>query len=412
MFARAAMAQFCDPIGRLHKTGLAANGRRKAGAVHMGDESYLNWPFFEKRHRALAARLDIWATDHLPGLIDHADIDGSSRSLAAALGQAGFLEHAVPREAPFDVRSLCLIREKLAYHAGLADFAFAMQGLGTAAINLFGSPAQRAQWLDAARSGTRLAAFALSEPDAGSDVAAMKTRATPASGGFHLNGTKTWISNGGIAGQYVVFACDEERHSAFAVGGDAPGFSVVRRIEAMAPHPMAMIRFENCFVPDDAVIGGRGNGMRVALGTLDIFRPSVGAAALGLARRAFDMARARASDRPMFGGKLGDLQLTQVKLADMALKIDAAALLVYRAAWSKDVAGAARITREAAMAKLFATEAAQEIIDQAVQIWGAEGVAAGSVVEMLYREIRAMRIYEGASDVQKIVIARTLNATG
>ena len=376
----------------------------------MGDKSYLNWPFFEDRHRALAAQLENWAAQHLPGLVDHADIDGSSRLLAAALGRAGFLEHAVPRGTAFDLRSLCLIRETLAYHAALADFAFAMQGLGTAAISIFGSVAQRARWLDAARSGSRLAAFALSEPDAGSDVAAMKTRAARTEGGFHLNGTKTWISNGGIAGQYVVFACDEERHSAFIVSDDAPGFSVVRRIEAMAPHPMAMIRFENCFVSDDAVVGGRGNGMRVALGTLDVFRPSVGAAALGLARRAFDAARARASDRPMFGGKLGDLQLTQAKLADMALKIDAAALLVYRAAWTRDVAGAARITREAAMAKLFATEAAQEIIDEAVQIWGAEGVAAGSVVETLYRDIRAMRIYEGASDVQKIVIARALAA--
>jgi acyl-CoA dehydrogenase len=236
----------------------------------------------------------------------------------------------------------------------------------------------------------------------------MKSAATPAPGGFELTGIKCWISNGGIAGQYVVFARDEERYTAFVVAGDNPGLSIVKRQETISPHPLAMLEFRNCRLREDAVIGGRGNGMRVALGTLDVFRPSVGAAALGLARRALAESLARTSSRPMFGGKLGDLQLIQVKLADMALKIDAAALLVYRAAWTKDVAGAKRITREAAMAKLFSTEAAQEIIDDAVQVWGAAGVASGSVVEELYRDIRAMRIYEGASDVQRIVIARAV----
>ena len=374
----------------------------------MRDKSYLDWPFFEARHRALAEALDDWAARHVPKLIDHHDIDGSCRALAAALGRDGWLEHAVPSDGKFDLRSLCLIRETLAYHAALADFAFAMQGLGTGAITLFGSPEQKEKLLGGARSGRELTAFALSEPDAGSDVAAMQTMASEISGGFELNGTKSWISNGGIAGQYVVFARDAGRHTAFVVAGDNPGLSITKRLETISPHPLATLRFENCRVDGNAVIGGRGNGMRVALATLDVFRPSVGAAALGLSRRALAEAMARSASRAMFGGKLGDLQLVQAKLADMALKIDAAALLVYRAAWAKDVAGQLRITREAAMAKLFSTEAAQEIIDDAVQLWGAAGVASGAVVEELYRDIRAMRIYEGASDVQKIVIARSL----
>lgn len=374
----------------------------------MRDSFYLDWPFFDARHRTLAAALDDWAARHLPGLIDHHDIDGSCRALVAALGQGQWLIHAVPVEGAFDLRSLCLIRETLAYHAALADFAFAMQGLGTGAITLFGDPAQKETLLTDARRGHELAAFALSEPDAGSDVAAMQTVAKKISDGFELTGMKSWISNGGIAGQYVVFARDEGRHTAFVVRGDNPGLSMAQRQEVLAPHPLALLKFENCRIGEEAVIGGRGNGMRVALSTLDIFRPSVGAAALGLARRALSESLARTQSRPMSGGKLGDLQLIQAKLADMALKIDAAALLVYRAAWAKDVGGRQRITREAAMAKLFSTEAAQEIIDDAVQIWGAAGIASGSVVEGLYRDIRAMRIYEGASDVQKIVIARTL----
>ena len=374
----------------------------------MRDRSYLDWPFFEAKHRAFADRLEGWAARHVPGLIDHHDIDGSCRALVAALGRDGWLEHAVPPGGKFDLRSLCLIRESLAYHAALADFAFAMQGLGTGAITLFGSQAQKKKLLDGARNGRELTAFALSEPEAGSDVAAMQTAATEVTGGFELNGTKCWISNGGIAGQYVVFARDQGRHTAFVVASSNPGLSVAERPQTISPHPLATLRFENCRVNEGAVIGGRGNGMRVALSTLDVFRPSVGAAALGLARRAFAESLARTGSRPMFGGKLGDLQLVQAKLADMALKIDAAALLVYRAAWAKDATGANRITREAAMAKLFSTEAAQEIIDDAVQLWGAAGVATGVVVEELYRDIRAMRIYEGASDVQKIVIARSL----
>ncbi|MGZ5928406.1 MAG: acyl-CoA dehydrogenase family protein [Rhizomicrobium sp.] len=376
----------------------------------MSDASYLAWPWFEDRHRQLAARLEAWAAAELPALLgDHQDPDAICRRLVGAMGKAGWLDLAVPQEnTGFDLRSICLAREILARHAALADFAFAMQGLGTAAITLFGTPEQRAQWLPGPRSGRHLTGFALSEPEAGSDVAAMSTVAREAPGGIRLDGTKAWISNGGIADQYVVFARDGEKYSAFAVATDTPGLKVVERIDIVAPHPMATLQFDDCFVPIDAVIGARGAGMRVALGTLDVFRPSVGAAALGLGRRALDESLSRAVGRPMFGARLADLQLTQVKLADMALKVDAAALLVYRAAWARDCSGRERITREAAMAKLFSTEAAQEIIDDAVQIWGAAGVRSGAVVESLYREIRAMRIYEGASEVQKIVIARSL----
>lgn len=376
----------------------------------MSDASYLAWPWFEDRHRQLAARLEAWAAAELPALLgDHRDPDAICRRLVGAMGKAGWLDLAVPQEnTGFDLRSICLAREILARHGALADFAFAMQGLGTAAITLFGTPEQRAQWLPGPRSGRHLTGFALSEPEAGSDVAAMGTVAREVPGGIRLDGTKAWISNGGIADQYVVFARDGEKYSAFAVTADTPGLKVVERIDIVAPHPMATLQFDDCFVPTDAVIGARGAGMRVALGTLDVFRPSVGAAALGLGRRALDESLSRAVSRPMFGARLADLQLTQVKLADMALKVDAAALLVYRAAWARDCGGQERITREAAMAKLFSTEAAQEIIDDAVQIWGAAGVRSGAVVESLYREIRAMRIYEGASEVQKIVIARSL----
>lgn len=376
----------------------------------MSDTNYLAWPWFDDRHRQLAAKLEAWAAAELPALLrNHHDLDATCRKLVAALGDAGWLDLAVPQDG-FDLRSLCLAREILARHGALADFAFAMQGLGTGAITLFGTPEQRARWLPGPRAGRHLTGFALSEPDAGSDVAAMGMTVREVPGGFRLGGVKTWISNGGIADHYVVFAKDGPKYTAFAVAADAPGLGVVERIDIVAPHPLATLKFDDCFVPQDAVIGGRGAGMRVALGTLDVFRPSVGAAALGLGRRALDEALARAKVRPMFGGKLADLQLTQVKLADMALKVDAAALLVYRAAWARDCGGVERITREAAMAKLFSTEAAQEIIDDAVQIWGAAGLRSGAVVENLYREIRAMRIYEGASEVQKIVIARTLLA--
>jgi acyl-CoA dehydrogenase len=390
------------------------------GYVIVSDRSYLDWPFFEPHHAALARALDAWAADNVDGLVgDHGDVDAACRRLVTGLGEGGWLRWAAPDfdgqpGETFDLRALCLIRETLARYSALVDFAFAMQGLGTGAVVLFGSSEQRRRWGPGVRSGERIAAFALSEPEAGSEVMAMTTTASPAPGGYRLAGRKTWISNGGIADQYVVFArlADRDRATiALMVDAATPGFSIEERIEVCAPHPMATIRFDDCFVPESARIGDEGAGLKVALSTLDVFRPSVGAAALGLARRAFDEARAHASQRAMFGGRLGDLQLTQAKLAEMALDIDASALLVYRAAWAKDRAGpGVRITREAAMAKLFSTEAAQTVIDKAVQILGGLGVRVGSPVERLYREIRAMRIYEGASEVQKVVIARQLVA--
>jgi acyl-CoA dehydrogenase len=384
----------------------------------MADSSFLDWPFLDDRHRALREDLDRWAALHAERLSDHHDVDGSCRRLVAGLGEAGFLDHVVPgayggASPQLEVRALCIARETLAYHSGLADFAFAMQGLGTGPISLFGSEALKARYLPAVRQGSAIAAFALSEAEAGSDVAAMTTSAT-ADGPNHLrlDGAKTWISNGGIADHYVVFAREggvpgTRGISAFVVDKDAPGFGISGRIEVTAPHPLASLRFEGCRIPASQRIGGPGEGFRIAMATLDVFRSTVGAAALGLARRALDEAAGRAVSRPMFGGALADLQLTQAALADSATEIDAAALLIYRAAWAKD-RGAARVTREAAMAKMFATEMAQRVVDRAIQIFGGEGVRAGSKVEELYREVRALRIYEGATEVQKIIIARAL----
>ena len=382
----------------------------------MPDRSFLAWPFFDDGHRRLAAELDAWAARTVPGLVDHDEPDASCRRLVAALGREGWLRHVVPashggaRER-LDVRTLCLVRETLARFDGLADFAFAMQGLGTGPITLFGSEAQKARYLPGVRDGRAIAAFALSEPEAGSDVAALATAATQ-DGPDHvrLDGLKTWISNGGIADHYVVFVRTGEAPgarglSAFVVDADAPGLTVAERIETIAPHPLATLRFEGCRVPLSQRIGRPGEGFKVAMGTLDVFRSSVGAAALGFARRALDEALHRATSRKLFGGPLAELQLTQAALAEMATETDASALLVYRAAWTKDQ-GAARVTREASMAKLYATEAAQRVIDRAVQIHGGLGVTRGSAVEALYREIRALRIYEGASEVQKIVVAR------
>lgn len=385
----------------------------------MADRSFLAWPFLEDRHRALQAGLDDWAATHVPALIDHHDADGSCRKLVAAMGKAGFLTHCAPEAATagakLDVRSLCVARETLAYHGGLADFAFAMQGLGTGPISLFGTAAQKARYLPGVAAGTAIAAFALSEANAGSDVAAMSTTATP-DGPDHvrLNGEKTWISNGGIADHYVVFARDgagtgTRNISAYIVDAGQPGFDIAARLDVTAPHPLATLRFKDCRVSLSQRIGGSGDGFKIAMATLDVFRSTVGAAALGLARRALDEALERAATRPMQGGVLADLQLTQAALAESATEIDAAALLIYRAAWTKDC-GAARITREAAMAKMFATEMAQRVIDRAVQIFGGEGVRVGAKVEELYREVRALRIYEGATEVQKVIIARALLA--
>ena len=386
----------------------------------MADRSFLDWPFLDARHRHLHAGIDAWARVALPGLVDHHDVDASCRKLVRALGEAGFLQQVVPAafggaSEGLDVRALCLARETLAWHEGLADFAFAMQGLGTGPISLFGSDALKQRYLPPVARGAAIAAFALSEADAGSDVAAMTTRAEP-DGPAHvrLNGAKTWISNGGIADHYIVFAREGEgpgtrNISAFIVDAGVAGFEIADRIAVTAPHPLATLRFSDCRIATSQRIGAPGEGFRIAMATLDVFRSTVGAAALGLGRRALDEATARAASRPMFGGVLGDLQLTQAALADSATEIDAAALLIYRAAWTKDM-GAARITREAAMAKMFATEAAQRVIDRAIQIFGGEGVRVGSKVEELYREVRALRIYEGATEVQKVIIARALLA--
>jgi len=379
----------------------------------MADRSFLDWPFFEARHRALADAIEEWAGAHL-GHVNHDDIDGACRGLVAALGDAGWLKMtAVDPDDPasaLDVRSLCLMRETLARHAGLADFAFAMQGLGTGAISLFGDDAQKRRWLPLTRAGKALSAFALSEPRSGSDVANMDLAAVRDGDDYVLDGEKTWISNGGIADVYTVFARTGEGpgargSSAFVVPADTPGLSVAERLEVVAPHPLARLAFTGCRVPGSALIGRPGDGFRIAMSVLDVFRSTVAAAALGFARRALDESLSRAAERELFGAPLFELQMVQGHIADMALDIDAAALLVYRAAWLKD-SGAPRVSREAAMAKLFSTDRAQEVIDKAVQLHGGDGVRRGHIVESLYREIRALRIYEGASDVQKVIIAR------
>ncbi len=376
----------------------------------MADTSFLDWPFFEDRHRMLHERLERWCENNLP--VDHGDVDGACRDLVQRMGDEGLLEHsAVDPDNPgsLDVRSLCVIRETLARHDGLADFAFAMQGLGTGAISLFGTREQR-EWLRATRAGKAISAFALTEPRSGSDVAAMDMSADLDGDTYVLNGEKTWISNGGIADIYVVFARTGEAPgarglSAFLVPADTPGLTVAERLEVIAPHPLARLSFENVRLGSNALVGEAGQGFKVAMSVLDIFRSTVGAAALGFARRAFDEARKHAASRELFGAPLSELQMVQGHIADMAVDVDAAALLIYRAAWTKDM-GAPRVTREAAMAKLFATDHAQDVIDRAVQLHGGDGVRKGHIVESLYREIRALRIYEGASDVQKVVIAR------
>ncbi|MEX0300051.1 MAG: acyl-CoA dehydrogenase family protein [Kordiimonas sp.] len=374
----------------------------------MADKSFLNWPFFDDSHRALAAELDAWCESNLD--VDHSDTDTACRELVSKLGSAGWLRATGAGEAEkLDVRTLCLIRETLGRHDGLADFAFAMQGLGTGALSLFGSPDQQ-KFLEETRSGRAISAFALTEPKSGSDVANIEMTAELDGDHYVLNGEKTWISNGGIADYYTVFARTDEAPgakglSAFMVTGDVKGLEVVERLEAVAPHPLAHLRFDNVRVPKSALIGTAGDGFKIAMSVLDVFRSSVGAAALGFARRALDETLSRSASRQLFGAPLGNLQMVQGHIADMAVDVDAAALLIYRAAWTKDM-GAPRVTREAAMAKLYATEAAQKVIDQAVQIHGGDGVKKGSIVESLYREIRALRIYEGATDVQKVVIAR------
>ncbi|MBI3350240.1 MAG: acyl-CoA dehydrogenase family protein [Burkholderiales bacterium] len=372
---------------------------------------HLAWPFFDAKHRELAAALDAWCGEHLH--VDHeADVDAQCRALVAQLGEAGWLHHAVAGAGQaIDTRAICLIRETLARHDGLADFAFAMQGLGSGAISLQGTPDQRERYLPRVARGEALAAFALSEPEAGSDVAAMQCSATEDGDSYLLNGEKTWISNGGIADFYVLFARTGEAPgsrglSAFIVDADLPGFDIAERIDVIAPHPLARLRFTDCRVPRSQMLGAPGEGFKLAMRTLDVFRTSVAAAALGFARRALQEGLRQARARPMFGARLADLPLTQAKLADMACTVDSSALMVYRAAWLRDQGKT--ITREAAMAKLMATEGAQQVIDAAVQLFGGRGVRRGEIVESLYREIRALRIYEGASEVQQLIIGREL----
>jgi len=374
----------------------------------MADRNHLEWPFFEQRHRTLEAELDQWATANLSAAHGH-DVDEACRVLVRQLGDAGWLQYAVA--GTIDTRAVCLIRETLARHSGLADFAFGMQGLGTGAINLFGSSAQKQNYLTRAGKGPAIAAFALSEPHAGSDVAALRCSARLDGDHYILNGEKTWISNGGIADFYVLFARTGEAPgsrgiTAFIVEPDAPGFQVAERIEVIAPHPLARLVFQDCRIPVSQRIGVPGQGFKIAMSTLDVFRTSVAAAALGFARRAMEEALRRATTRKMFGQTLADFQLTQAKLADMATGIDAAALLTYRAAWMRDQGR--RVTVEAAMAKMTATETAQRVIDRALQMFGGRGVKRGEIVESLYREIRALRIYEGATEVQKLIVAREL----
>ncbi|HEX9931816.1 MAG TPA: acyl-CoA dehydrogenase family protein [Allosphingosinicella sp.] len=376
----------------------------------MADRAFLEWPFFEERHRALADELECWCAANLADE-EPDDLDAACRTLVRELGASGWLLHCVPDEAGrLDVRSLCLIRETLARHSGLADFAFAMQGLGSGTIALFGSEAQKAAILPAVARGEKIAAFALTEPASGSDVAAIETRAEEQDGGFVVNGAKSYISNGGIADFYVLFARTGEAPgakgiSAFLVERGTAGLDDSERIEVIAPHPLAALRFTDMRLPASALIGERGRGFAQAMATLDVFRTTVGAAALGFARRALDEATERAVTRRLGQGTLADNPITQSKLAEMVLDVDTSALLVYRAAWLRDVLGR-RNSREAALAKLHATDSAQAVIDKAVQIFGGLGVTRGVPVERLYREIRALRIYEGASEVQKVVIAR------
>ncbi len=380
---------------------------------------HLRWPFFEERHRSFATALDTWAGANVRDT-HGADIDALCRGLVRQLGDAGWLrptvagtEHGGAADV-IDTRMLCLARETLARHAGLADFAFAMQGLGSGAISLAGTPAQNARWLPRVARGDAIAAFALSEPDAGSDVAALQCAARIDGDHAVIDGEKTWISNGGIADFYVVFARSGEAPgsrgiSAFIVEADTPGFEIAERIDVIAPHPLARLRFTNCRVPQANRIGAAGEGFKIAMRTLDVFRTSVAAAALGFARRALEEGLARATTRKMFGQTLADFQLTQAKLAQMATTIDSAALLTYRAAWERDQGSQGKnLTANAAMAKLAATEGAQQVIDAAVQLFGGLGVTSGHPVERLYREIRSLRIYEGATEVQQLIIGREL----
>jgi acyl-CoA dehydrogenase len=386
----------------------------------------LDWPFFDAAHRSIAVAAAEWAHAHLAQGEHPADrdaVDARCRELVAALGEAGLTRYCVRAQdggalEDFDARAICIVRERLAWWDGLVDFAFAMQGLGSGPISIAGDASLRARYLPRVASGRAIAAFALSEPDAGSDVAAMACAARRDGNSYVLDGTKTWISNGGIADFYCVFArtdpavvrpdgrTEARGISAFVVERDDPGFSVASRIDVTAPHPLATLRFDACRIPQSRRIGAEGEGFKIAMRTLDVFRSSVAAAALGFAQRALDEARQHAQNRRMFGGHLADFQLTQAALAEMATETDAARLLTYRAAWARDTGRP--VTQAAAMAKMTATESAQRVVDRALQMFGGQGVVAESIVERLYREVRALRIYEGATEVQKLIIAREL----
>ncbi|UUX50048.1 acyl-CoA dehydrogenase family protein [Nisaea acidiphila] len=380
------------------------------------------WPFFDDSHRALQTRIKTELAADLADIVEdeHKGTSGAdeiSVRFVRRLGQRGWLRFAVPAayggvHDELESRSLVMMRCALGELSGLADFAFAMQGLGSASVSLFGSEELKSALLPDVATGDRIAAFALSEPNAGSDVAALETVATPDGDGFVLNGLKTFISNAGIADHYVTFAKIEgiegrRNMGAFVIEADTPGLTVAEKIDVIAPHPLGALRFEDCRVPAARMLGAPGDGFKIAMATLDIFRPTVGAAALGFARQAFAHGMHRALTRPMMGQMLGEHQITQTKLAEMALALESSALLIARAAWAKD-RGEHRTTREAAMAKLQATEAAQHVIDAAVQLWGGLGVVSGMPVARLYQEIRALRIYEGASEVQKLIIGRHL----
>jgi acyl-CoA dehydrogenase len=386
--------------------------------IDVSTHRQMDWPFFDPHHRQLKQDLSAWATTHIQHThADDANVDAACQHLVRQLGDAGWLRHAIAGQAfgglndSIDTRSICLLREELAWHHGLADFAFAMQGLGSGAISLFGSDAQKQHYLPRVAQGDAIAAFALSEPEAGSDVAAMRCSAQRVGGDYVLNGEKTWISNGGIADFYVVFARTDDAPgakgiSAFIIDAHCPGLEIAERIDVVAPHPLARLRFVDARIPATQLIGESGGGFKVAMATLDVFRTSVAAAALGFAARALHESLQWVKQRQMFGQALADFQITQTKLADMATLLDAARLLTYRAAWLRDQGQ--RITQEAAMAKLTATENAQRIIDMAVQLHGGMGVKKGCIVESLYREIRALRIYEGATEVQQLIIGREL----
>lgn len=383
----------------------------------MSDRTYLTWPFFEPRHREFAAQLEAWCAQHATH-VPHDDLDRTCRTLVEQLGADGWLKHAAPDPAQagakHDVRTLCLIRETIGRYSALAEFAFAMQGLGSSAIALAGSDAQKRAFLPGVRAGELIPAFALTEAESGSDLASVATTAVRDGDAFVLNGGKKWISNAGIADFYVVLARTGEAPGAkglslFVVDASTPGLRVSERLATIAPHPLGTLEFKDCRVPADRLVGRAGDGFKITMAALDVFRTTVGAAALGFSRRALDEAVARTTSRQLFGAPLAAMQATQAKLADMAVAIDASALLVYRAAWTKD-SGAERVTREASMAKYYSTEAAQRVIDSAVQLCGALGVLSGHPVESLYREIRALRIYEGASEVQQQIIARAVLA--